>query len=106
MYSFSGSLLAVGAQADALAQMVEVEQVVLPVLVEDLHQHALLDLAHDVGPVLRGLLREHALDGVVQALADLLVGDAFFLGPVVDRQVEAEDALHLVLQSPIFHCSA
>jgi hypothetical protein len=36
--------LAVGAQADALAQMVEREQVLLPEVVERLQQDALLDL--------------------------------------------------------------
>src|ERR671913_488588 len=44
-------LLAVRTQADALAQMVEMEQVLLPALVEELHQHALLDLAPHVRPV-------------------------------------------------------
>ena len=37
--------------------------------------------------------------GLAQALADLLVGDALLLGPVVDRQVEVEEARDVLLEA-------
>ena len=47
---------------------------------------------------MRRLLGEQPVDGLVQPLLDLLLGDAFFLGPVRNRQVEPEDTLHLLLE--------
>ena len=45
-------------------------------------------------------LAGHVLVGAAfDAREQLLVGDAFFLGPFVDRQVEAEHARELLLQA-------
>ena len=97
--------LAVAAQADILAQMVEMDDVLAPVVIERLQQDRLLDIAHDVGAEIRGALGGARLDRLQDALAHFFVGDAFFLRPVDDRQVEAEDLVDFVVQArrvPLF----
>ena len=54
--------LGVAAEADDAAQMVERHQMLAPVLVDGLQQHLLLDGAHGLGAVARGLCR-HLLIG-------------------------------------------
>ena len=77
--------------------MVEHDQMLAPEMVERLQQDRLLDVAHDVGAPLRDLRRHVLVGAALDAGEDLLVGDAFFLGPFVDRQIEAEHALELFL---------
>ena len=91
--------LGVAAQADGLAQMLQHDEMLAPELVERLQEHALLDLAHQIRAKLGGLARGGGIGLFSDALADLLVGDAFFLGPVDDRQVQAENLLDLVLEA-------
>ena len=90
--------LAVAAEADDLAQMLERDEMLAPQMVERLQQHRLLDLAHDLRAEIGGLLGGALVGGPDQALVDLLVGDAFLLRPVLDRQVEIEDGLHASCQ--------
>ena len=72
-------------------------QTLAPQLVERLQQDRLLDVADDVGAPLRDL-RGHVLVGApLDALEHFLVGDTLFLRPFVDRQLEVEDLLDLVL---------
>ena len=86
--------LAVGAEADHLAQVLERDEVLAPQMVERLQQHHLLDLPEVAPAELGGLLRSaFVVDLLDEALLDLLVGDAFLGGPLVDRQVDAEDAV-------------
>ena len=81
--------LAVAAQPDHLAQMLEHDQMLAPEMVERLQQDRLLDVAHDVRAPLRDLGRHVLVGAALDAREQLLVGDALFLGPFVDRQVEA-----------------
>ena len=76
-----------------------------PEMIERLQQDRLLDIAQDVRAPLRDLGRHVLVGAALDARAQLLVGDAFLLGPFVDRQVEAEHALELFLQPGAFHCS-
>ncbi len=64
-----------------------------PEVVEGLQQHHLLDLAEVVFTELGGFARRLLVHFGEDALGDLLVGDAFLGGPLVDRQVEVEDAV-------------
>src|SRR6266851_226917 len=90
--------LAIAAQPDHLAQMLEHDQVLAPEVVERLQQDRLLDVTHHVGAPL-GDLRRHMLVGApLDAGEQLLVGDALFLRPFIDRQVEVENALELLPQ--------
>ena len=83
-----------------------VQQVVLPGLVEDLQQQALLGHAHQVGAVIGGLLGHLAVGRGGDALRDLVVGDAFFLGPFGERQVERRDSRrHSACSPATSHCS-
>src|SRR4051812_26760436 len=91
--------LAVAAQADDLAQMVEHDQMLAPEMVERLQQNGLLDVTHHVGAPLPDLGRHVLVGPGLDAREQLLVGDALFLGPVLDRQVEIEHALELFLQA-------
>ena len=68
-------------------------------MVERLQQDRLLDVAHDVRPPLRDLAGHVLVGAALDAREDFLVGDAFFLRPFVDRQIEAEHALELFLQA-------
>ena len=88
-------LLAIGTQVDRLAHVVEMQQMILPLLVQDLQQDALLGDAHDLGAVIGGLLRHALLDRVLDPLDDLLIGDAFLGGPVLDGKIEPEAAQYL-----------
>src|SRR3546814_6240006 len=63
-------LLGIGAQADALTQMVERQQVLLPELVEQLEEHALLDEAQHLRTPVGRLLGHPAVYGAVDAVAD------------------------------------
>ena len=99
--------LGVAAEADHLAEMVERDQMLAPEMVERLQQHRLLDLAHDLGREADGALRRRISSAARDdALAHLLVGDALFLGPVLDRQIEVEDLLRPASCRPATsHCS-
>ena len=98
LYSCKRIALAVAAQADHLAQMVEHDQMLAPEMVQRLQQDGLLDVTHHVGTPLRDLGRHVLVGALLDARQQLLVGDALFLGPVLDRQVEIEHALQLFLQ--------
>ncbi len=80
--------LAVGAQADALAQMVQRIQMLLPHRVERLDQQALLDEAHQVGTHVGGFRGHHFVHGLLDALPQMRLVDAVFLAPFLDRQVQ------------------
>ena len=75
--------------------MLEHHQVLAPEMVERLQQHGLLDRAHGLGAPLGDLGRHVLVGAPLDARDQLLVGDAFFLRPFVDRQIEAEHALEL-----------
>jgi hypothetical protein len=78
--------------------MLERQEMLAPVAVDGLQQHLLLDGAHRLGAV-AGDLRRHELVGLLhQALADRLLVDALLVGPLRDRQVDAEIVLDLALQ--------
>ena len=62
-------LLRIAAQVDALPQVVELGEVVAPVLVERLQHQAALELAHELGPDLRLLARVLRERGVDQTVA-------------------------------------
>ena len=91
--------LGVAAEADHLAEMVELDQVLAPEMVEGLQQHGLLDLAHDLGGEADGALGGDLVGGARDALVDLLVGDALFLRPLLERQIEVEDLLDGLLEA-------
>ena len=85
--------LAVAAQADHLAQVLEHQQMLAPQMVEGLEQDRLLDVAHHVGTPLRDLGGHVLVGAALDAMQQLLVGDAFFLRPFIDRQIEPEHAV-------------
>src|SRR3546814_2627047 len=70
---------------DALTQMVERQQVLLPELVEQLEEHALLDEAQHLRTPVGRLLGHPAVYGAVDAVADLAVGDALLGRPFDDE---------------------
>jgi len=91
--------LAIAAQADHLAQMVEHDQMLAPQMIQRLQQDGLLDVTHHVGAPLRHLGRHVLVDALLDARQQFLVGDALFLGPFIDRQIDVEHALQLFLQA-------
>ncbi len=70
--------------------MVEVDQMLAPQMVERLQHDRALDIGHDVGAEALGAVGGGGVGGLGQALADLVLVDAFFLDPLLDRQVEVE----------------
>ena len=90
--------LGVAAEADHLAEMLERDEVLAPEVVERLHEHGLLDLAHDLGGETHGALGGRLVRGAGDALLHLVVGNALFLRPVGDRHIEVEDAVDGVVQ--------
>ena len=81
--------LTVAAQADHLAEMIEHDQMLAPQMIERLQQDGFLDVADDVGAPLRDFRRHVLVGAALDAVENLLVGDAFLFCPFVDRQVEA-----------------
>ena len=84
--------LRIGAQIDALPQMVELQQVVLPDVVEELQQQALLGHAHqfgaEIGRPSPAIVRSAAATRRSSTCPPV---DAFLLGPVGERQVERQE---------------
>ena len=70
-----------------------------PEVIQRLQQDGLLDVAHHVGAPLRHLGRHVLVDALLDARQQFLVGDALFLGPFVDRQVDVEHALQFFLEA-------
>src|SRR3546814_1347223 len=77
-------------------QVVEREQMVLPLAVQHQQQDLLFQAAHDLRAEVGGLRRHALLHRRGDTLLDFLIGDALFLGPVLHRQVEAEQTQHLL----------
>ena len=92
MYSLQRVALGVAAEADDRAQVVEVDEVLAPQMVERLQQDRALDIGHDLGAEALGAVGGGGVGGGGDALAHLFLGDAFLLRPLVDRQVEVEAA--------------
>ncbi len=69
-----------------------------PQMIERLQDDLLLDVSHHVGGVALDTLRIGVLGRLVQPGRDFLVADAFFLGPFIDRQIEAQLVENLILQ--------
>ena len=87
------------APADHLPQMVERHQMVAPEVIERLQDHLLLDVAHGFGRIALNALDVGLLGRLVEAGGHFLLGDALFLRPGVDRQVEVELAEDFLLQA-------
>ncbi len=84
--------LAECAQINALSQMVEIEQMLFPVLVENLEHDSFFNAAPVVRTCIGDLSREFRVSRLGDALLYFLVGDAFFPGPVCNRQIEPQKA--------------
>ncbi|KGE03265.1 hypothetical protein HRUBRA_02213 [Pseudohaliea rubra DSM 19751] len=92
-------LLRIGAQVDALAQVVHGRQVFLPQRVEHLQHDLLLDLAH-VRAHLLALGVVGGLDGLHNALAQALLFELIVLvEPLLHRQLDGELGLQLALEA-------
>ena len=68
-------------------------------MVQKLEQHLLLDVFHHLVGIALDAGGVILLGRLVDALAHLLVGNALLLGPILDGQVEVEQAQHLILQA-------
>ena len=79
--------LGIGAQADALAEVIQRQQVVFPQLIQDGKIQALFHIAHDLGAILGNLFRHFSIGGGGDAFEYFGFGDAFFLGPLDERQI-------------------
>ena len=99
--------LAVGAEADDLAQVLERDEMLAPQMIERLQQHHLLDLAEVVRAELGRLARRLLVDLLEDALGDLLVGDAF-LGSAHSSIGRSRPNTPLIasVSAAVFHCSA
>ncbi len=58
-----------------------------PIVIQRLQQDRFLGVAHDLGAEIRGTLRGACFDRFLNAFAHSFIGDAFFLGPIDDRQI-------------------
>src|SRR5258708_7546764 len=81
--------------------MVEVDDVLAPVVIQGLKQDYLFDVAGNVGTHVRSPLGRSFLHRGHNSLTYFLVSYAFFLGPIDNRKGYAENLLNLVLQA---HC--
>src|SRR6478609_3058095 len=91
--------LGIAAPADNLAEMVERDEMLAPEMVERLQQHLLLDIGHDLFGVAGDALGIGQVGLGADAFAEFRVGDAFLLGPVLDRQIEIEEVMDVFAQA-------
>ena len=71
-----------------LAQLFDRYDVITPELIEGLQDNGFFNLLHDGGGEFFTLGEIKIVGRLLHALADFLVGDAFFLGPVLDREID------------------
>ena len=97
--------LAVSAQSDHLTQMVEHDQMLAPEMVERLQQNRFLDIADHVDAPLGNLGGHEFVSAPLDSRQQFFVGNAFFLSPFIDRQIEIEYAQQFLFQAgriPLF----
>ena len=82
--------LAIAAQADDAAQVVQMDQMLAPLHVDHLQQELLLEATGLLGADLLHPLARARVGGGDDALLDLLVGHAFLGRPLMQRQLQAE----------------
>ena len=92
-------LLRIGAQVDDLAQRIERRQMLLPVMVQILEQDRLLDAGPGVGLQFLRLGLDHRIGLGRDALQNDLGVDRFLGHPVVDRRLEVQQVLQLLLHA-------
>ena len=91
--------LAIATQADDTAQVVQMDQMLAPLHVDHLQQELLLEAAGLFRADLLQALARAGVGGGDDPFLDLLVGDAFLGGPVVQGQLQTEGRLHLLVQA-------
>ena len=87
------------APADDLTQMIEGHEMLAPQMIERLQNHLLFHEPHGLGRIALDTLRVGVVGSLVEPVCDLFVGDFLFLGPFVDRQVEVQLVVDLILQA-------
>ena len=70
--------------------MIERDEMLAPQMIKRLQDHLLFDVSHDVGRVALNALRIGVLGRLMEPGRDLFVGNALLLGPIVDREIEAQ----------------
>ena len=71
---------------------------VAPELVEGLQNNRLFNLLHDGGGEFLALCLIEFVGSFRHAFADFLVGDAFFLGPVLDGEINGHGFAQMLAQ--------
>ncbi len=82
--------LAIAAQADDVAQVVQVHQVLAPLQIDHLQQEVLLDLTHIFFAKHADAFGGPFVGGLGDALDEFLVGDAFLGRPFGQGQLQAQ----------------
>ena len=90
--------LAIGAQPDALAQMIQRKQMFLPGLIENLQQQGFFDLAHNLWPNIGRTRRIGLRRRLHQAFAHRIIINAFFPRPIRHRQIKVQNLPHITIQ--------
>ena len=81
--------LCIGPQRNALAQMIQLQQVILPRLIQKLEQQTFFGRAHNFRPEVRRLLGHFTGRGRLDALKNFGISNAFFPRPVFNRQIKS-----------------
>ena len=80
------------------ASIKELESGLAPELVEGLEDNRLFNLLHDGGSEFFALGQIKVICRFLHAFADFLVGDAFFLGPVLNREINGHGFAQMLAQ--------
>ena len=83
--------MGIAAQADSLAQVIHVRQVVFPFLIKHIQHQGFFKMPHDIHAGHRFFLSEMFVHGLDDPVMQHFLVDIFILGqPFGDRQIDAE----------------
>ena len=100
--------LAKGAQINALTQVVKIEQMFFPVLIEHLQKNHFFNTAPDFRRRVHCLFRHFLVGGINQAIHDFGIRNSFLFRPVAKGRVNVEQADDIIFQRiyiPLFSIS-
>lgn len=97
--------LGITAETDDGTQMIEVDDMFAPQMVDRLQDDRAFDIGHDLGAETLRPLGGVFIGGLGDTLQNIVFGDAFFLCPFLHRQVEVQELLDTGFQArniPLF----
>ena len=100
--------LTITTQMDHLTQVINGHNMFAPQTVQRLQQHGTFHLLHNIGGIFFALVAVEFINGGHHTLANFLVGNAFFFGPVINWKINRHNIAQAFAQArcvPLFSVS-